>query len=381
MFNYCCRFICLLVTVCCCFNLSFAQFTVKFEIINQPLAHKADTLFIAGNFNGWNPGLQSFRFYKSANGNFISEVKAVAAGLIEYKITRGSWTKVECAGNGTSINNRFANINSDTTLQIQIESWADDIPGRPPVSTRTKNVFVLDTAFFIPQLNRKRRVWVYLPQDYAFSKREYPVLYMHDGQNLFDALTSSFGEWGIDEMMDTVRQRSQCIIVGIDHGDRKRLTEYNPYSSRFGDGEGDAYVDFLAKTLKPYIDKRFRTKTDARNTSVAGSSMGGLISFYAVLKYPSVFGQAGVFSPAFWIAPDVITKVEKTTSIKSSFYFVCGGLEGEQMTKDMELIYQQVKKKGSAKSAYRVVANGQHNERFWQKELPAFYEWVSNQTR
>ncbi|HTH31053.1 MAG TPA: alpha/beta hydrolase-fold protein, partial [Lacibacter sp.] len=110
-------------------------------------------------------------------------------------------------------------------------------------------------------------------------------------------------------------------------------------------------------------------------------SMGGLISFYATLKYPEVFGSAGVFSPAFWIAPEIISKVAKSTSIKSAFYFVCGELEGEQMTKDMQLIYQEVKKKGSTKSVYRVVANGQHNERFWQKELPAFYAWLNRQTR
>jgi predicted alpha/beta superfamily hydrolase len=207
------------------------------------------------------------------------------------------------------------------------------------------------------------------------------VLYMHDGQNLFDALTSSFGEWGVDEVMDTIKKRNHCIVVGIDHGDSKRLTEYNPFTSKFGEGEGDAYVDFLAHTLKPYIDQRFRTKFDVKSTSVAGSSMGGLISFYAVLKYPAVFGRAGVFSPAFWIAPDLKKKVEQAVSIKSPFYFVCGGLEGEQMTKDMELIYQQVKKKGSSKSFYKVDAKGQHNERFWQKELPAFFEWIANQTR
>jgi alpha-glucosidase len=381
MSNYYRQCIHLLVAVFCCFNFCLAQSTVKFEVVGQPEKHKDEILFIAGNFNGWDPGLQSFKFSKSTNGNLILEVKNVPRGIIEFKITRGNWAKAECAANGSAFNNRVAKISSDTTLQIKIEAWADDIPGRPPVSTRTKNVFVMDTAFFIPQLSRKRRVWVYLPEDYAFSKREYPVLYMHDGQNLFDAVTSSFGEWGWDEMMDTVRPKSQCIIVGIDHGDSKRLNEYNPYSSRFGDGEGDAYVDFLVQTLKPYIDKRFRTRSESINTFIAGSSMGGLISFYATLKYPEVFGSAGVFSPAFWIAPEIISKVAKSTSIKSAFYFVCGELEGEQMTKDMQLIYQEVKKKGSTKSVYRVVANGQHNERFWQKELPAFYAWLNRQTR
>lgn len=381
MSKFCRQLILLGITVFCCLNFCFGQFTVKFEVVQQPLKHKDEILFVAGNFNGWDPGLQSFKFSKSNNEHFVLEVKNVPRGLIEYKITRGSWAKVECAANGAAFSNRVAKISSDTTLQIKIEEWADDIPSRPPVSTRTKNVFVMDTAFLIPQLNRKRRVWIYLPEDYAFSKKQYPVLYMHDGQNLFDAITSSFGEWGLDEMMDTVKPKKQRIIVGIDHGDNKRMTEYNPYSSRFGKGEGDEYVDFLVQNLKPYIDKHFRTKSDASNTSIAGSSMGGLISFYAVLKYPAVFGSAGVFSPAFWIAPEITSKVEKSVSIKSRFYFVCGDLEGEQMTKDMQLIYQEVKKKGSSKSAYRVVANGQHNERFWQKELPAFYDWLSRQTR
>ena len=358
----------------------FAQFNVKIEITHRPATHTTDTLFVAGNFNGWNPGLANYRFSQSANQNKL-ELTGIAKGLLEYKITRGSWTKVECSSNGASIGNRIAQISSDTTLYINVQAWADDIPGRPPVSTRTKNVFVLDTAFFMPQLNRKRRIWVYLPENYAFSNKRYPVLYMHDGQNLFDALTSSFGEWGVDEMMDTVKLRKQCIIVGIDHGDSKRLTEYNPYKSRFGDGEGDAYVDFLVHTLKPQIDQRFRTKADVANTSIAGSSMGGLISLYAVLKYPTVFGNAGVFSPAFWIAPELSKKIESIQSFKSGVYFVCGELEGDQMTKDMRQLYLLLQQKGLKRTVYKQVKDGQHNERFWQTEMDDFYEWLFSQTR
>jgi predicted alpha/beta superfamily hydrolase len=360
---------------------SYGQFTVKFKIIDRPPTHKTDSLFLAGNFNGWNPAMSFNKFYQHTDSSLVAELNAVSAGIIEYKITRGSWTKVECATGGKSISNRIAKISSDTTLLISVQAWADDIPGRPPVSTKTKNVFVVDTAFYIPQLKRKRRVWVYLPGDYAFSKKSYPVLYMHDGQNLFDVATSSFGEWGMDEMMDTTKKRNQCIVVAIDHGDSKRLTEYNPFNSKFGDGEGDAYVDFLVQTLKPYVDKRFRTKPGALTTTIAGSSMGGLISFYAALKYPDVFGRAGVFSPAFWVASEIRKNIENTTSIKAAFYFVCGELEGQQMVNDMQFMYQQVKRKGSKKSVYRVVADGQHNERFWQKELPAFADWMGAQIR
>ena len=213
------------------------------------------------------------------------------------------------------------------------------------------------------------------------ANKKYNVLYMHDGQNLFDALTSSFGEWGVDEMMDTVKLRKQCIIVGIDHGDSKRLTEYNPYKSRFGEGEGDAYVDFLVHTLKPQIDQRFRTKADVANTSIAGSSMGGLISLYAVLKYPTVFGNAGVFSPAFWIAPELKNKIERMSGFKQAVYFVCGELEGDQMTKDMRQLYLLLQQKGLKRTVYKQVKDGQHNERFWQSEIDDFYEWLFSQTR
>ncbi|NCU04672.1 MAG: alpha/beta hydrolase, partial [Chitinophagaceae bacterium] len=340
MYNSWHRLVCLFTALIFCCGYTFAQITVRFQLNRQPLTHQSDDVFLAGNFNGWNPSLEACRFSKNADGKLQYEVKLNQPGVIEYKITRGSWTKVECAAGGAPITNRVAKVSSDTTIYISIDGWADDMPGRPPVSTRSKNVFVLDTAFSIPQLKRKRRIWVYLPEDYAFNKKRYPVIYMHDGQNLFDVITSSFGEWGADEAMDTVRKRNQCIIVGIDHGDSKRMNEYNPYDSKFGEGEGDAYVDFLVQTLKPHIDQRFRTRPEVTATSVAGSSMGGLISFYAVMKYPSVFGQAGVFSPAFWTAPDLLKKVEQTASVKSPFYFVCGELEGEQMEKDMEAVYK-----------------------------------------
>jgi predicted alpha/beta superfamily hydrolase len=359
----------------------FAQFSVTIQLQSRPALHRSDPIFIAGNFNGWNPGLSGYDFRVSADSTVVVKLNGIAAGLLEYKITRGSWASVECRATGAAISNRIAQISSDTTLIVEVAAWADDIPGRPPVSTRSKNVFVLDTALFMPQLNRSRRIWVYLPENYAFNNKRYPVLYMHDGQNLFDALTSSFGEWGVDEMMDTMKLRKQCIIVGIDHGDSKRLTEYNPYKSRFGDGEGDAYIDFLVQTLKPLIDQRFRTKTDVANTSIAGSSMGGLISLYALLKYPTVFGNAGVFSPAFWIAPDLKKKIEAISVFKSAVYFVCGELEGDQMTKDMQQTYQLLKQKGLKRTQYKQVKDGQHNERFWQHEMDEFYEWLFNQTR
>lgn len=353
------------------------QYTVNFKIENVPFGHAYDTLYLAGNFNDWNPGSAYFKFSKNPEGKLVHQLKVPASGILEYKITRGAWSKVECAADGASVNNRIIRIVSDTSINLSIAAWADDIPKRPPVSTRTKNVFILDTAFHIPQLNRKRRVWICLPENYALSKKNYPVLYMQDGQNLFDALTAAYGEWGVDEMLDSIPDRKQWIVVGIDHGNDKRLTEYNPFDSKYGKGEGDAYADFLAQTLKPYIDTHFRTKKDAANTAVAGSSMGGLLSFYTAYKYPEVFAKAGVLSPSFWLVPQLYTAVEAKPSVKGSFYFVCGDKESNEMVSDMQRMQNLFLQKGNSKLKLTVIKNGRHNEAFWRAQMPEFLRWLN----
>jgi len=161
----------------------------------------------------------------------------------------------------------------------------------------------------------------------------------------------------------------------------KRMNEYNPYDNEsFGKGEGDLYVDFIVKTLKPYIDKKFRTKKDAANTLIAGSSMGGLISMYAVIKYPKVFGKAGVFSPAFWVAPglkDAIEKKVKPSTHKNlRIYFYGGDQEGGEMVRGMLYIFELMRHKGSSKMKVRINAEGKHNEPTWRDEFPAFYQWI-----
>src|ERR1044072_7522726 len=117
-------------------------------------------------------------------------------------------------------------------------------------------------------------------------KQPHSFLYMHEGQNVFDDLTSFAGEWGVDETLDSIGNHSrEMIVVAVDHGETKRINEYCPYDmEKYGKGEGDQYVDFLVKTLKPFIDKKYRTIKTKQNTFIAGSSMGGLISMYAILK-------------------------------------------------------------------------------------------------
>jgi predicted alpha/beta superfamily hydrolase len=233
--------------------------------------------------------------------------------------------------------------------------------------------------FSIPQLKRQRTILVYLPKGYTSSKKRYPVIYMQDGQNLFKGNAISKDTWSIDSILNTYPDNKQCIIVGINNSAKYRMTEYNPYNSTYGNGEGAAFTKFLVETLKPYIDMNYRTKSDARHTAIMGSSMGGLLVMYAAYKYPETFGNAGVFSPSFWLSPEIYTEIGSGPINKSTgFYFTCGDIEGNEpgyVNKMDSLLHA----KGlSLKQVPATIINtgGKHNEQQWRAAFPVFYNWV-----
>lgn len=245
-------------------------------------------------------------------------------------------------------------------------------------STASKQVTKFKIA--APQLDTLKTIWVYLPKDYQNSEKDYPVIYMHDAQNLFDAETSYVGEWKVDEYLDTLTD-NQSIIIGIEHGNEKRIEELTPYKhAKYGGGKGDDYLMFIKNTVKPHIDVTYRTKPEAEHTSIFGSSLGGLISFYAVIKYPDTFGKAGVFSPAFWINPEVFDLV-KTIDIpeSSKFYFLAGTDEGETMIPKLEEMISLLKTKGIKESQYEThkIEGGQHNEKLWATNFGEAYKYLN----
>ena len=356
-----------------------AQFTVTLKIDGLPGIPATDTVYLTGNFNGWNPKDENYRLQKDTKGNFFTTIKDAGAAAYEFKFTRGSWDKVETDSKGADIPNRRVNINAGSSLRFSIAGWKDGFVQRQKLSTASAHVSILDTAFTMPQLGRTRRIWVYLPKDYTASARKYPVLYMHDGQNLFDNATAFAGEWGIDETMDTIKK--PCIVVGIDNGGVKRMNEYNPNNTKqFGKGEGKAYLSFIVNNLKPFIDKKYRTLTESQHTYMAGSSMGGLISFYAGLYYPNTFGVLGVFSPSFWVAPRIRTQVKqlarKLSHGSQKYYFYAGGGEDKLMVTDMNTVANEIKKTAGSTVTTMVDPQGRHNEASWSKVFPAFYKWI-----
>ena len=207
----------------------------------------------------------------------------------------------------------------------------------------------------------------------------YPVFYMHDAQNLFDAKTSYVGEWKVDEYLNSI-SKNEVIVIGIEHGNEKRIEELTPFpNKKYGGGNGDNYLLFIKNTLKPHIDISYRTKPEAKYTTIIGSSLGGLISYYAALKYPNTFGKAGVFSPSFWFSDKIIDFTQNTNlETHTKLYFLIGSDEGKEVISDMENIISLLIQKGFPKDQLKkeVINGGKHNEAFWSSYFPSAHQWL-----
>jgi predicted alpha/beta superfamily hydrolase len=237
---------------------------------------------------------------------------------------------------------------------------------RPGAHTVHGNVVVFP-AVHSPQLGNTRPVAVYLPPMHGLGARRYPVLYMHDGQNLFDRGTSTLGiEWGVDETMQALaRDGLEAIVVGIWSGaDRQR--ELSP----FGDGCGEAYLEFVVHTVRPLVNRTFRTRRERRHTGILGSSMGGLISTYAVLRYPDIFGMLGAFSPSYWVGRGAIYRaLREMQPGHGRAYF-----DNSAHETDARRMFNHFRRFGYAPEVdLRYVADpdGAHDESAWAARFPA----------
>ncbi len=188
-------------------------------------------IYMAGSFNGWDPGDTSYILRPNDQGKPEIVLSASAGTKIEYKFTLGSWATVEKGPNGEEISNRTYTFSGGVdTVWITIYNWAG--VDNPTINhTTAENVYVLTDSFYMPQLGRYRRIWIYLPPGYDSGNSRYPVIYMHDGQNLFDDATSFAGEWHVDEHLNELASQGYTvpIVVGIDNGGAYRIDELTPY--------------------------------------------------------------------------------------------------------------------------------------------------------
>jgi predicted alpha/beta superfamily hydrolase len=222
-----------------------------------------------------------------------------------------------------------------------------------------------------------RGLTVYLPPSYDRGERHYPVLYMQDGQNLFDPEESFAGSWRVDIAMDQAAARGfEGIAVGVPNAGVGRLAEYSPFDDvEGGPGRGREYVTYLAETIKPLVDARYRTIPGRGTTCVAGSSMGGLISLFAFFARPDVFGAAAAMSPSLWYADRAIFGAVEAAPFRSGrLYLDVGRREGEETVEDARRLRDLLLAKGYRKGdQLRYVEDpaGGHEEAAWSRRLRA----------
>jgi predicted alpha/beta superfamily hydrolase len=234
----------------------------------------------------------------------------------------------------------------------------------------------------MPGLNRERGLRLYVPPDYAdHPERRYPVIYMHDGQNLFDVKTTAYGtEWGVDETLNDLAKKTgfEAIVVGVDNSD-KRMSELNPYPGpKLMEAEGPDYMRFIVEVVKPYIDRTYRTLPDREHTALMGSSMGGLITHYALQAYPQVFSKYGIFSPSYWASPELVARAEKQEMPPGTLLYVyCGGKEGPVMEDPARAMAATLARQGPRENVtLHINPEAEHNEKFWRPEFRTAVLWL-----
>jgi len=238
--------------------------------------------------------------------------------------------------------------------------------------------------FLSPQLGNRRDILVYLPPSYETGDRPYPVLYMQDGQNLFDPGRAFVPgqDWGLDEAAEVLIGEgavAPLILVGIDHGGPARMDEYTPVrdTRHSGGGRAEDYARFLIEELKPVIDAQFRTTPEAENTGAGGSSLGGLISLYLALKHPEVFGRAAVMSPSVWWAGRaILNDVDAYDGPASRMWADIGGREGAEALNDARTLRDKIAAKNWPDFEFYEDRRGDHSERAWARRARQVLEFL-----
>lgn len=338
-------------------------------------------VYLAGNFNHWTAHDPRYRMTRIAAGHYEYTFDHLDAlpDTLEYKYTRGGWSEAEADTFGAKPHNRMVDKRQGFVTDYVPRWFVQDKSFKAAYLPQRQ---VIDTHFEIPQLGKTRRVQILLPADYDTSTRRYPVLYLQDGQNLFD-WNAPYGNWAIDEKLAVLKEhgKGDIIVVAIDHGEVSRVNEFTPRNRialGIGQREGTKYLDFMATTLKPYIDQHYRTLTQPQHTGIGGSSMGGLISLFGGILHPEVFGRLMVFSPSLWIYPDVYEEVKQPPALTNvKLYIYAGRRESEGMLPNVHKLLSSIYD-SHQNAIVNLVVNpeGTHTESCWGAAFPEAVDWL-----
>ncbi|MBW8358253.1 MAG: carbohydrate esterase [Weeksellaceae bacterium] len=342
----------------------------------------ARPIYITGNFNDWDPRDEDFVLQQIDEENYFIEIPDHRlTEKIEYKYTKGGWENGEIDRYG-NINPNRRTTKSDKETYDMVERWR--INWGPFKKEFFPEIELISEKFYIPQLNKTRKIWALLPYNYHKSNKTYPVLYLQDAQNLFNE-GSPFGNWEIDQKMSILAEygRGDLIIIAIENGHENRINEYILDSDSIAkNAEGKKYVRFMADTLKPYVDSVYRTKPEREFTGIGGSSLGGLISIYGGFLYPEVYSKLMIFSPSLWVNPEYdFPMMNFKTPYETKIYMYGGSIEGSEMTermKEFENRMDGAENQYSVQFHFKISHNpeGRHQEFYWSQEFPRAVEWL-----
>jgi len=232
-----------------------------------------------------------------------------------------------------------------------------------------------------PQLHNQRALRIWLPPSYAREpERRYPVLYMHDGQNLFDAGTASYGTaWDVGQTADRLAAKGEMqevIIVGIDNN-ADRIAEYTPCCDpKYSGGKLDAYQAFIVDTVKPWVDQHLRTLPGREHTAIMGSSLGGIASVYIAQHHPEVFSRAGGVSSSFWWNGQDLVRQAPTPTAKVRYY-IDAGTDGDGLEDTVKMRDAMLAKgfKEGEDLYFHTAPGGAHNEKSWAARVDLPLKW------
>jgi predicted alpha/beta superfamily hydrolase len=347
-----------------------------------PFSTPADSgIYLLGNLprlGGWVGA--GAKMVRRPNGQYVLRFNAPAGKQLAFKVTRGAWTTEERGLGGDEMPERTLTVGSEAvTVDATVYTWRDQVSLPPTLTGDLRYHRGVTSAF----LSQPRDLIIYLPPGYATdTSRRYPVLYMHDGQNLMDASTSglSHAEWSVDEVAQRLIRYGviePLIIVGV-YNTPDRIAEYTEAPNPpYGGGNADSYGRFLVEELKPMIDATYRTKPEAQSTGMAGSSLGGLVSAYFGLTRSGTFTRIAAVSPSVWWAKkDIVTRVNALPSkLPLRVWIDIGTQEGgtpQEEVDNARLLRDAYAAKGWALGsdlAYLEVPSAEHTESAWAARI------------
>jgi len=343
-------------------------------------------VYLSGNFNHWHTQDTNFEMERIGSGlyhyKFPHDFKYPEELL--YKFTKGDWSEVEIDKYGNRTENRSCKEHVGVRKE-HVDKWRKNwLPFKPNFLPK---VHLISEEFEIPQLNKTRRVWALLPHDYDESTETYPVLYLQDAQNLFNE-KAQYGNWEIDKKLAVMSEYKigKIIIIAIEHAEHDRIKEYNVGKTILGVGQGKRYIRFITDTLKPFVDKTYRTKSEREFTGIGGSSMGGLVSIFSGLMYPEVYGKLMIFSPSLWVVPKMdFANIDFSEPGDTKIYLYAGGDESATMIDHVKKFKKSMIKNEFVTNKMKINLSinmlGKHNETYWSDEFPKAIEWLFFNTK